>query len=192
MLLIVGLGNPGTKYSLSRHNVGFMVIDEIAKRHEVALRKRGFDSLYCESMIDRNKVILLKPQTFMNASGKAVFEVVNFFKISASDVLVVHDEIDLATGAMQIKFSGGSAGHKGIDSIITHLGTPDFVRIRIGVGKPTRKPEVVNHVLSGFEPGEIKTIKVMIERAADAVMDTIVNGLEQAMNKFNRRNEVLS
>ncbi len=192
MFLVVGLGNPGTKYSLSRHNVGFMVIDEIARRRDTALKKRGFNSLYCESMIDRNKVILLKPQTFMNKSGRAVAEVVDFFKISTSEVLVVQDEIDLATGTMQIKFAGGSAGHKGVESIIAHLGTPDFVRIRIGVGKPTQKPEVVNHVLSRFEPDEIKTIRVMIERAADAVTETIVNGLEQAMNKFNRRNTILS
>jgi PTH1 family peptidyl-tRNA hydrolase len=189
MFLIVGLGNPGKKYSLSRHNVGFMVIDEIAKRHEIDIKKKRFSSLYCESVIDQKKIILLKPQTFMNLSGRAVFEAVNFYKISTSDVLVVHDEIDLPTGAMQVKFGGGSAGHKGIDSIISHLGRSDFIRIRIGVGKPTHKPEVVNHVLSGFERCEIKTIKGMIERAADAVAETILNGLGKAMNEFNKKKE---
>jgi PTH1 family peptidyl-tRNA hydrolase len=187
MFLIVGLGNPGKRYSLSRHNVGFMVIDEVAKRHKISVKKKGFNSLYCESIIDLKKIVLLKPQTFMNLSGKAVFEAVNFYKIPTSDVLVVHDEIDLPTGTMQIKFAGGSAGHKGIDSIIRHLGRSDFIRIRIGVGRPSHKPEVVDHVLSGFEGGEIKTIKVMIERAADAVAETILNGLEKAMNKFNQK-----
>jgi PTH1 family peptidyl-tRNA hydrolase len=190
MFLIVGLGNPGKKYSLSRHNVGFMVIDEIAKRHEIDVKKRGFNSLYCESIIDQKKIILLKPQTFMNASGRAVYAAVNFYKISTSDVLVVHDEIDLPTGAMQVKFGGGSAGHKGIDSVIGHLGGSDFIRIRIGVGRPTQKPEVVNHVLSEFEHGEIKIIKVMVEKAADAVMETIRNGLDKAMSKFNRKRDI--
>jgi PTH1 family peptidyl-tRNA hydrolase len=190
MFLIVGLGNPGKKYSLSRHNVGFMVIDEIAKRHEIDVKKRGFNSLYCESIIDQKKIILLKPQTFMNASGRAVYAAVNFYKISTSDVLVVHDEIDLPTGAMQVKFGGGSAGHKGIDSVIGHLGGSDFIRIRIGVGRPTQKPEVVNHVLSEFEHGEIKIIKVMVEKAAEAVIETILNGLEKAMSKFNRKSEI--
>lgn len=190
MFLIVGLGNPGRRYSLSRHNVGFMVIDEIAKRHEVDVKKKGFDSLYCESIINHKKIILLKPQTFMNLSGKAVLEAVNFFKLSTSDVLVVHDEIDLPTGTMQIKFDGGSAGHKGIDSIISHLGRSDFIRIRIGVGKPTSKPEVVNHVLSEFERHEMETMRVMIERASDAVAETILNGLEEAMNKFNKKKEI--
>jgi peptidyl-tRNA hydrolase, PTH1 family len=187
MFLIVGLGNPGKKYSSSRHNVGFLVIDEIAKRQETGVKKKGFNSLYCESIIDQKKIILLKPQTFMNESGKAVYAAVNFYKIITNDVLVVHDEIDLPTGTMQVKFGGGSAGHKGIDSIMTYLGGSDFIRIRVGVGKPTQKPEVVNHVLSEFEPGEIRTIKVMIEKAADAVMGTILNGLEKAMNKFNRK-----
>lgn len=190
MFLIVGLGNPGKKYSLSRHNVGFMVIDEIAKRRETGVKKRKFNSLFCESIIDQKKIILLKPQTFMNESGRAVYAAVNFYKISMSEVLVVHDEIDLSTGTMQVKFGGGSAGHKGIDSVIRHLGGSDFIRIRIGVGKPTQKPEVVNHVLSEFEHGEIETMKVMIERAADAVMETILNGLEKAMNKFNRKKVV--
>ena len=190
MFLIVGLGNPGKKYSLSRHNVGFMVIDEIAKRHEIGVKKRGFNSLYCESIINQKKIILLKPQTFMNLSGKAVFEAVSFYKISTSDVLVVHDEIDFPTGTMQIKFDGGSAGHRGIDSIISHLGRSDFIRIRIGVGKPTDKPKVVRYVLSEFERSEIKMIKGMIERAADAVAETILNGLEKAMNKFNKKQEI--
>ena len=189
MFLIVGLGNPGKKYSLSRHNVGFMVIDEIAKRQEIDVRKKGFNSLYCESIIDHEKIVLLKPQTFMNESGGAVYAAVNFYKISTSDILVVHDDIDLPTGAMQVKFSGGSAGHKGIDSVIGHLGGCDFIRIRIGVGRPNQKPEVVSHVLSDFEQGEIKIIRVMIEKAADAVMETILNGLERAMSKFNRKRE---
>lgn len=190
MFLIVGLGNPGKKYSLSRHNIGFIVIDEIAKRHEIEVKKKGFDSLYCESIIDQKKIILQKPQTFMNASGRAVHAAVNFYKISTNDVLVVHDEIDLPTGAMQVKFGGGSAGHKGIDSIISYLGGSDFIRIRIGVGKPTQKPEVVDHVLSEFGQGEIKVIRAMVEKAADAVMETILNGLETAMNKFNRKMEI--
>lgn len=187
MLLVVGLGNPGKKYSSSRHNIGFMVIDEVAKRLEIVLKKKGFNSLYCEAVIDHKKIVLLKPQTFMNQSGRAVHEAVNFYKISTNEVIVVQDEIDLPAGMMQIRSGGGSAGHRGIDSIIRCLGESDFIRIRVGIGRPSAKPQVVNHVLSEFESDERETMKVMIERAADAVLETILYGLEKAMNKFNRK-----
>lgn len=187
MFLIFGLGNPGKRYSFSRHNIGFMVIDEMAKRHDIEIRKKGFSSLYCESAVDGQKIILLKPQTFMNESGKAVYEAVNFYKVMGNNLLVVHDDIDLPTGGLQVKFGGGSAGHKGIDSIMRYLGDGNFIRIRVGVGKPRHRADVVNHVLSEFEPVEMKTVKSMTERAADAVTETVVAGVEKAMSRFNRK-----
>lgn len=187
MFLVVGLGNPGEEYSLSRHNVGFMVVDELAERLDVNVRKKGFKSFYNESHIDQKKLILLKPQTFMNKSGEAVSEAANYFNIVSRDIIVVQDELDLPTGSLQIKEGGGSAGHKGVDSIVSCTGETDFIRVRIGIGKPIHKPEVINHVLSEFELEEMDHIKEVVNKAVKAVLEIVLNGVESAMNKFNKR-----
>ncbi len=187
MILVAGLGNPGKEYSSSRHNVGFIVIDEIAKRLGISLKKKGFRSLFAEALLEEKKIILLKPQTYMNLSGNAVSDVVEFFKISLKDIIVVHDEIDLPIGSIKIKTGGGSAGHKGVRSVINCLGDSGFVRVRVGVGKPVQKSEIIGHVLSGFEGGEKRIMEDMVARAADAVLEIILRGLESAMNKFNRK-----
>lgn len=187
MILVAGLGNPGKEYSLSRHNVGFIVIDEIAKRLGISLKKKGFRSLFAEALLEEKKIILLKPQTYMNLSGDAVSDAVEFFKISLKDIIVVHDEIDLPLGSMKIKTGGGSAGHKGVRSIVNCLGDSGFVRVRVGVGKPLQKSEVIGHVLSGFGKEEKRIMEDMVVRAADAVLEIILRGLESAMNKFNRK-----
>ncbi|MER3445328.1 MAG: aminoacyl-tRNA hydrolase [Candidatus Dadabacteria bacterium] len=187
MILVAGLGNPGKEYSSSRHNIGFMVVDEIARRLGISLKKRGFRSLFAKAPLEEKKLLLLKPQTYMNLSGEAISDVVEFFKIPLKDVIVVHDEIDLPLGSMKIKTGGGSAGHKGIQSIISCLGDSGFVRVRVGIGKPIQKSGVIGHVLSGFEGGEKKIMEDMVDRAADAVSEIILRGLESAMNKFNRK-----
>lgn len=187
MILVAGLGNPGKEYSSSRHNVGFIVVDEIAKRLGISLKKKGFRSLFAEALLEEKKIILLKPQTYMNLSGDAVSDAVEFFKISLKDIIVVHDEIDLPLGSMKIKTGGGSAGHKGVRSIINCLGDSGFVRVRVGVGKPLQKSEVIGHVLSGFGKEEKRIMEDMVVRAADAVLEIILRGLESAMNKFNRK-----
>ncbi|MDA2920082.1 aminoacyl-tRNA hydrolase [Desulfobacterota bacterium AH_259_B03_O07] len=187
MFLVVGLGNPGEEYSLSRHNVGFKVVDELARRLDVNVRKKGFKGFYSESHIDRKKLIFLKPQTYMNKSGEAVSEAVRYFNIASRDIIVVQDELDLPTGTLQIKEGGGSAGHKGVDSIVSCLGEAGFIRVRIGIGKPTHKPEVINHVLSEFELDEMENIKEVINKAVEAVLEIFQTGIESAMNKFNKR-----
>ena len=187
MILIAGLGNPGKEYSSSRHNVGFIVVDEIAKRLGISLKKKSFGSLFAEAHLEEQQLMLLKPQTYMNLSGDAVSEAVEFFKIPLKNVIVVHDEIDLPLGSIKIKTRGGSAGHKGVRSIINCLGDGDFVRVRIGIGKPIQKSEVVGHVLSGFEKEEKTIMENMVVRAADAVLEIILRGLENTMNKFNRK-----
>lgn len=191
MILIAGLGNPGKEYSSSRHNVGFIVVDEIAKRLGISLKKKRFGSLLAEALLAEQQLMLLKPQTYMNLSGDAVSEAVEFFKIPLKNVIVVHDEIDLPLGSIKIKTKGGSAGHKGVQSIISCLGDGSFVRVRMGIGKPIQKSEVVGHVLSGFEKEEKKIMENMVARAADAILEITLRGLESTMNKFNRKSEGL-
>lgn len=187
MILVVGLGNPGKEYSLSKHNIGFMVVDELANRLGVSLNKIGFTSVYGEALFEEKKVVLLKPQTYMNRSGKAVSEFVGFFKILARDVISVYDEMDLTFGNLKIKVGGGSAGHNGIESIITSIGDDSFIRVRVGIGKPGQKSETVSHVLSRFRKDEKKIVEDALGRAADAVLEIIARGVENAMNKFNRK-----
>jgi PTH1 family peptidyl-tRNA hydrolase len=191
MILIAGLGNPGKEYSSSRHNVGFIVVDEIAKRLGISLKKKRFGSLLAEVLLEEQQLMLLKPQTYMNLSGDAVSEAVEFFKIPLKNVIVVHDEIDLPLGSIKIKTKGGSAGHKVVQSIISCLGDGSFVRVRMGIGKPIQKSEVVGHVLSGFEKEEKKIMENMVARAADAILEITLRGLESTMNKFNKKSEGL-
>jgi PTH1 family peptidyl-tRNA hydrolase len=189
MILVVGLGNPGKAYSRSKHNLGFMVVDEVATRIGATLDKKGFAALYGEAVQEQKKLLLLKPQTYMNRSGQSVSQAAEFFKVTAQDIIVVYDEMDLQLGSLRIKLGGGSAGHKGIESIINHLGDDNFVRVRVGIGKPVQKLDAVSHVLSSFKKGEKNIINEMINRAADATLEIIANGVESAMNKFNKRFE---
>lgn len=191
MILVAGLGNPGKGYSSSRHNVGFIVVDELTKRLGASLKK-GFRSLYTEAYLEEKKLILLKPETYMNRSGEAVLGAVEFFKIPIKDIIVVHDEMDLPLGNIKVKIGGGSAGHKGIQSIISSLGDNGFIRVRVGIGKPTQKSEVIGHVLSRFEKEEKKIIEYAVNRAADVVLEITLRGVEDAMNKFNRKSEDLN
>ncbi|MBI2486019.1 MAG: aminoacyl-tRNA hydrolase [Deltaproteobacteria bacterium] len=192
MILVVGLGNPGKEYSLSKHNIGFMVVDELANRLGVSLNKIGFTSGYGEALVEEKKIIFLKPRTYMNRSGKAVSGFVDFFKILPGDLILVYDEMDLPLGNLKIKVGGGSAGHKGIESIITSLGDDSFIRVRVGIGKPGQKSETVNHVLSKFKKDEKKIVEDALVRAADAVLEIVARGVESAMNKFNRKPDNLN
>ncbi|HSE84025.1 MAG TPA: aminoacyl-tRNA hydrolase [Thermodesulfobacteriota bacterium] len=190
MVLVVGLGNPGKEYSLSKHNIGFMVVDELAARLGVSIGKKGFKSLYTEALKEEKKLILLKPQTYMNRSGEAVRDATAFFKIPAGDIIVIYDEMDLPLGNIKIKVGGGSAGHKGIESIIVNLGDLDFIRVRVGIGKPVQKSKGASHVLSGFRDEERETIKDVLTKADDAVLEILTSGVESAMNKFNRKEDL--
>ena len=189
MMLVVGLGNPGKEYTLTKHNVGFLVVDELGKRVGIDIQKSKFQSLYGEGFLEGNKILLLKPQTYMNRSGGAVSSASDFYKIPSENIIVIHDEMDISLGRIMIKPGGGSAGNNGIKSIISSLGSKDFIRVRIGIGKPNAKSDGVNHVLSNFNKSESAMVEESIQTAADAVLEIMNNGLEKAMNKYNVKSE---
>lgn len=185
-LLVVGLGNPGREYGDTRHNVGFMVVEELARRHDAGFRSK-FSGLVADVRIQGHRVALLEPQTFMNDSGKSVAAAARFYKVPFPSLLVVHDEVDLAVGRLQIRLGGGLAGHNGLRSVVRQLGSPDFLRLRIGVGRPDRgdpRP-VADFVLSPFEP-EVD-VEGIVGRAADAVEALAADGAEAAQQRFNER-----
>ena len=185
-LLVVGLGNPGREYARNRHNVGAMVADELARRYDGAWRSK-FSGQLAEIRIEGHKLALLKPETFMNESGGSVGAAVRFFKLDPAAVLVVHDDSDLETGRLQVRLGGGLAGHNGLRSIAQHLKTQDFLRLRVGIGRPGRgdpRP-LADWVLSDFEPHE--DAEALVARAADAVETLDAEGLDRAQAAVNRR-----
>ena len=186
MRLVAGLGNPGKEYEGTRHNVGFMVVDELARAARVAVDRKKFAAELGEGEVEGERCLLVKPLTFMNLSGEAVGAAARFYKVPAEHVVVVHDDLDLEFGRVQIKTGGGAGGHNGLKSLIAHLG-PDFVRIRVGIGKPGGKKEVVGHVLGGFDRKESEELPFAIGRAADATRCVVKNGPLRCMNEFNRR-----
>jgi peptidyl-tRNA hydrolase, PTH1 family len=183
-LLVVGLGNPGREYARNRHNAGAMIVDELARRHGGSWRSK-FSGQLAEVRIDGHRVGLLKPETYMNESGRSVKAAAQFFKVEPDAVLVVHDEGDFDLGRLQARLGGGLAGHNGLRSIAQHLRTPDFMRLRVGVGRPERgdpRP-LADYVLSDFEPHE--NAENLIARAADAVETLDAEGLEATQRRFN-------
>jgi PTH1 family peptidyl-tRNA hydrolase len=183
-LLVVGLGNPGREYAANRHNVGWMVVDELARRH-AASWKGKFSGKLAELRVDGHRVALLKPETYMNESGRSVAEAARFYKVEPDAILVVHDEGDLDLGRLQARLGGGLAGHNGLRSIAQHLKTPDFMRLRIGVGRPGRgdpRP-LADYVLSDFEPAD--DAEGLVARAADAVETLDAEGLDRMQARFN-------
>ena len=189
MHLIVGLGNPGENYYDSRHNIGFLAVDLLADKIGVKLSRQGYSSLYNIGKINGNRVFLMKPQTYMNKSGIAVRHAMDFYKIDTKSIIVIHDEMDLPLERVKIKKNGGSAGHNGIKSIENQLGTNDFNRVRIGVGKPEYKDEGAKHVLSSFTRDERNKIDHILEKAVCAAEEIVNNGIDKAMNDFNVRQE---
>ncbi|MBW2568251.1 MAG: aminoacyl-tRNA hydrolase [Deltaproteobacteria bacterium] len=192
--LIVGLGNPGSQYVETRHNAGFIAIDKIANSYSVLVEKSKFNALYCRCRIENIDVILAKPMAFMNKSGHPVQQIAGYFKISCQDILIIHDDIDLAFGRLQIKERGGSGGHKGIKSIIDAFGRDDFARIRIGISHENFRniSGVSNYVLSRFSPDERLILPKIITRTKDAVVTILSKGIKEGMNVFNKKNIFLS
>ena len=183
-LLVVGLGNPGREYERNRHNVGWLVVDELARRHGGSWREK-FSGRLAELRIAGHRVALLKPETYMNDSGSAVGAARRFFKLEPDAVLVVHDEVDLDHGRLQVRMGGGLAGHNGLRSVAAHLKTPEFMRLRVGVGRPGRgdRRPVADYVLSDFEPAD--DAEGLVARAADAVESLDAEGLEPTQARFN-------
>jgi peptidyl-tRNA hydrolase, PTH1 family len=188
MYLVVGLGNPGKKYVKTRHNVGFEVVERIASERGFAAWKTSGNAEVSRGTIAGHDVLLAKPQTFMNLSGDAVGALLRFYKIEPANLVVVHDELDYELARLGVKSGGGHGGHNGLRSIMAHVGR-DFVRVRIGVGKPVSKEEGADHVLSRFDKGEESRVDEAVAKASEAVAKVIEKGVQAAMNEFNRRNE---
>ncbi len=190
--LVVGLGNPGNTYKNTRHNVGFMMVDQIAEAFSIALVKQKFDTIFGRGSIDGVEVILAKPTAFMNISGPRVQKIAGYYRILSEDMLIVHDDIDLAFGRIKIKEKGGDGGHKGVRSIIDAFGGGGFTRLRIGVGRPEAGVSAADYVLGKFTIKEKKVLHRIITEARDAVVTILCKGAKEGMDRFNDKSIVIS
>ncbi|MFH0846812.1 MAG: aminoacyl-tRNA hydrolase [Chloroflexota bacterium] len=190
MKLIVGLGNPGKEYAASRHNVGFSCVGYFARQHKIALTGKQAHARVGQGEISGIPVLLARPYTFMNQSGKAVKALVKKYGISLEDIIVIHDDMDLPLGKIRLRMGGSSAGHKGINSITSELGSQDFARVRVGIGRPDNaddkcETDMIDYVLSPFTPGEKAVIAEIIPRVSEALLCILERGIDAAMNRFN-------
>ncbi|NLG99895.1 MAG: aminoacyl-tRNA hydrolase [Chloroflexi bacterium] len=183
--LLVGLGNPGREYRENRHNAGFMVIDKLCKETGISLSRMQSKALVGVGTIEGKRVVLAKPQTFMNLSGQAVGGLVRFYKIPLEQVLVIYDDLDLPFGTIRLRPGGGAGGQKGVASVIQHLGTQDFARIRVGIGRPPGQRDASGYVLQDFSASEQKILDEILDRAAAAARVFVAEGLDIAMNQYN-------
>lgn len=185
MYIIIGLGNPGREYEKTRHNTGFMVLDKISDKYKIDISKEKHIALVGTGTIEGEKVILVKPQTFMNLSGESVQEIMNFYKEDINNLIVIFDDIDLPVGTIRIKQNGSAGTHNGVKSIVKELNSENFKRIKVGIGGPNEKVDLIGHVLGKFSNEEITKIDESMTNAAEAVVDIIKNGVLKAMNKYN-------
>lgn len=185
MKIIAGLGNPGAEYTQTKHNVGFMLLDALAERLNAPAWKEDFFSAITEVRIGGEKVFLVKPLTYMNNSGEALGPMLSYYKMDADDLVVVHDDMDIPAGTVRIRKKGGSGGHNGIKSILTHVGSKDFARVRIGIGRPPAGWTVINHVLAPFAAEDVSKIRTAIDYLLPAVECIVTDGVDLAMNKYN-------
>jgi peptidyl-tRNA hydrolase, PTH1 family len=185
--LLCGLGNPGAAHAANRHNAGFLVVDRLAERLALPLDAGKFEGRFAAGRLGDERLVLLEPETYMNLSGNSVGGAARFYKVAPEDVLVIHDELDLPFGRLQLKVGGGTAGHNGLRSIVEALGVDGFARLRFGVGKPEGKERTVGHVLSGFSSEERALLPELVERAADAALGWATLGPAEAMTRFNRK-----
>lgn len=189
MYLIVGLGNPENDYSKTRHNMGFNVINKISEEYGIKVNKSKFKGLEGSGIIENKKVILLKPQTFMNLSGESVIEAMNFYKISENELIIIYDDIDIEPGNIRIRKSGSAGTHNGMKSVIEHIKTEKFCRVRVGIGKPKENIDMISHVIGYVPEEEIRILDNGVELAKDAVIEIIKNNVDSAMNKFNKKKD---
>jgi len=191
MKLIMGLGNPGRGYANNRHNVGFVCLNYFARTQGIRFDKKQGQARIGSDEVAGSKVVLAKPQTYMNLSGQSVSRLVKKFSISLNDLLVIHDDLDLSLGKIRIRQGGSSGGHKGVGSIITELGSQDFLRLRVGIGRPAKdageisETDIIAYVLSDFTPEEKQVITQVVSRVSEAVLCLLTEGLATAMNKYN-------
>lgn len=185
MYLIIGLGNPEPEYSRTRHNMGVDVVNELSNRYNIQVDRKGFQSIYGIGTIEEEKVILCKPQTYMNLSGNAIIEIMNFYKLPIENIIVIYDDIDTKVGNIKIKKKGSSGGHNGMKSIIHNLNTEEFARVRIGIGSPEERENLIEYVISKISSEEYKKLQEGIKKGADAIKELLQNGIDITMNKFN-------
>jgi len=184
--LIVGLGNPGRQYQLTRHNIGFLVVDQLAEDYSISLSLKGLAAVYGKGKIGSVPALLAKPETFMNHSGMAVRKLFDYFKIDTfADVIIIHDDLDLPFGVIRLKTNGGHGGHKGLLSTMEHLGSHEFLRVRMGIGKPAVKTKTEGYVLGRYPAEEMKQLPKLLSLTADAVAEILCSGMQAAMNKYN-------
>ncbi len=183
--LIVGLGNPGREYRDTRHNIGFMLLDRLAVKLNARFSRLQSKALVASASYQERKLILAKPQTFMNLSGQAVQGLMHFYKLPLTNLLVIHDDLDLPPGTLRLRPGGGSGGQKGVQSIIERLGTEGFARLRLGIGRPPGQMNAADYVLQEFSDLEMTIISPVLNRGVDAVLEFVVNGIEAAMNRYN-------
>ncbi len=186
MKIIVGLGNPGCEYSETKHNVGFMVVDELARRWNVCNWRKRSNAEVAECRFAGESVLLVKPQTYMNLSGTAVGELARWYKTAEEDIVVIFDDMDIPAGKLRLRMKGGSGGHRGIESLLQHLNKDSFLRLRMGIGRPPQGWQVVDYVLSRFSAEEKPLLESAIIRSAEAVECIITQGMNKAMNLFNK------
>lgn len=185
MKVIVGLGNPGPQYTETRHNIGFLLVDLLAESYELAFYPK-YQGLYAEGNVEGERLLLLKPQTFMNLSGRSVIEIVHFYKVLGEDLLIVHDDMDLPLGKIRLRDQGSAGGHNGIKSILAELGSEKFWRLKLGVGRPPKEWDPARYVLSSFVGDEIKQLDDVLERAEKATNLWIKGEPDRAMNLYHR------
>jgi peptidyl-tRNA hydrolase, PTH1 family len=185
--VIVGLGNPGVRYQGNRHNIGFQVADQLAENNHIPISKKRLKAFYGIGKIDSNEVVLAKPLTFMNRSGEAVRRIADFFKIGMEDLIVVHDDLDLPLGRLRFKRRGGDGGHQGVRSIIEAMGGNTFLRLKVGIGRPPRGMEVAEYVLCNFDEMQQPHLSEIRSRAAEALVVMLSEGLEAAMNRYQKK-----
>jgi PTH1 family peptidyl-tRNA hydrolase len=190
--VIVGLGNPGSRYQWTRHNIGFLVVDRLANNHQIFISTKRFQTLYGTGWIDSHKVVLVKPMTFMNRSGESVRKAVNFFQADMGDLIVIHDDLDLPFGRLRFKRRGGDGGHQGVRSIIETLGGNNFLRLKVGIGRPPKGMEPADYVLDSFDESQRSNLDGIVARAAEALMVMLLEGVERAMDLYQKKVTLLS
>ena len=185
MYIIVGLGNPENEYSNTRHNMGFDTINKVAKKYNIEISKTNFKGIYGTGIIEGEKVLLLKPQTYMNLSGESVKEIIDFYKLNTDNLIIIYDDIDIEPGIIKLRKTGGPGTHNGMKSVIKEIGTEKFPRIRIGIGKPEHKGDLIKYVIGKIPDEEKKILDKSTDLAKDAVSEIIKSGIDKAMNLFN-------
>ena len=185
MYLIIGLGNPEEEYSKTRHNMGFNAINKIAEKYEIEMKKTKFNGIYGSGNIEGEKAMLIKPQTYMNLSGKCVKEFLDFYKIEKEKMIIIYDDMDVEPGKIKIRKQGSAGSHNGMKSIISEIQTQEFPRIRIGIGRPIHENDKINYVIGNIPEEEMEKLEEGIEKAKEATIDILAKGIDHAMNKFN-------